>query len=122
VASILRAFDILIVDDDPIACEIARTALVARGHRVRARTVALGTLADIRTDMPDVLLLDLCMPALRGEKLLMLVRWIFPRVKVVVYTGASKSQLPAEVREADLVVKKGTPDELVQRLEELRLR
>src|SRR5687768_4227366 len=115
-----RRLRILMVDDDPMACELVRKALGSHGHSVRSRNVPLGTLADLRGDMPDLLLLDISMPALSGDKLLFLVREIFPRLKVVVYTAAKKETLPAEVRTAALVVRKGPPEELAEQLRALR--
>jgi CheY-like chemotaxis protein len=115
-----RRFRILMVDDDPMACEIVSKGLASYGHTVRARTAALGTLADIRADTPDVLLLDFSMPGLSGDKLLHLVREIFPYLRVVLYTSADTKQLPERAKQAHMVIRKGPPEHLASLLQHLR--
>jgi DNA-binding response OmpR family regulator len=59
----------LIVDDDPVALEVARERLEGAGYDVQTRDRALGTSALILKDKPDYVLLDVNMPALPGEEL-----------------------------------------------------
>lgn len=60
---------VMIVDDDPIALEVARDRLEEAGYVVVTRSTAIGTSLAIAQERPDVLLLDVNMPALRGDAL-----------------------------------------------------
>ncbi len=60
---------ILIVDDDLLVIESAREILEGAGYVVSARSQALGTSVFLLQDRPDIVLLDVEMPALSGEAL-----------------------------------------------------
>lgn len=64
---------ILVVDDSEICLELAREALEASGFRVVTTTSALGVNRLISTEQPSVIVVDVEMPALRGDKLVQLV-------------------------------------------------
>jgi DNA-binding response OmpR family regulator len=64
---------VLVVDDDPIALELVRDRLAAQGYTVLTRGEALGTSAAIAHEAPDVVLLDVSMPGLSGERLAKLI-------------------------------------------------
>jgi CheY-like chemotaxis protein len=61
------------VDDDPIALEVVRERLAAGGYTVLTRKESLGTSAAIVQEAPDVVLLDVSMPGLSGERLAKLI-------------------------------------------------
>lgn len=65
---------VLIVDDSEICLDIAREALEAEGYRVVTSTSPLGVNRIIATERPAVVVVDVTMPALRGDKLVQLVR------------------------------------------------
>jgi CheY-like chemotaxis protein len=65
---------VLVVDDDPVALMLLRTTLEDAGFEVIARAQALGTASAIREHKPDVVLLDLNMPALSGDQLAALIQ------------------------------------------------
>ena len=52
---------ILIVDDDPDFCEITRTVLEREGYGVRTAPSAEQALSQMRSDPPDLVILDVMM-------------------------------------------------------------
>jgi len=62
------------VDDDPVVLELVRGWLEDAGYAVEVRESALGTTQQVATEQPDVVLLDVMMPALSGGELAQLIR------------------------------------------------
>lgn len=63
------ALHVLVVDDSDLVLEVVREWLEALGHRVSTRNAALGTAADVVSLCPDVMLVDVLMPGIRGDDL-----------------------------------------------------
>lgn len=64
---------IMIVDDDATTLTVVGAALQSRGHEVIERDTAIGTTLAILRQKPDVVLLDIRMPGLAGDKLATLI-------------------------------------------------
>jgi CheY-like chemotaxis protein len=60
---------VLIVDDDATAVMTTSAILEDEGHTVTSRTEVFGTLAVAVREQPDVILIDIGMPGLRGDHL-----------------------------------------------------
>ena len=99
---------VLVVDDD----NAVRTSLVivlsAVGYHVRSAVDGLSALAEMRLEMPAILLADLHMPGMSGFDLLPVVRRSFPSVRVIAMTGASFEIDPLITVPADAFHKKGS--------------
>ena len=65
---------IVVIDDSPIVLEWVRRCLSAAGYEVLTQDQPLGSGALILREQPDLVLLDLSMPALSGEDLLHTIR------------------------------------------------
>jgi CheY-like chemotaxis protein len=65
---------VLVVDDEPLILRIVRHRLEQAGYDVVTRTEALGTLNEISRLKPQLVLMDVNMPALSGLKLARLIR------------------------------------------------
>jgi CheY-like chemotaxis protein len=65
---------VLVVDDNPMTLDLTEIWLRAAGHRVTKRTAAVGTAADVIQLHPDVALIDVLMPGLRGDDLARLLK------------------------------------------------
>jgi len=63
-----------VVDDDPAALGLARKRLQAAGYEVHTRETSLGTSQWISEERPDLVLLDVRMPALSGGELASMIR------------------------------------------------
>lgn len=64
----------LVIDDDPIVLEVVRERLEGAGFAVVVREEPLGATNVVRDEKPDIVLLDIMMPALNGERLAALLR------------------------------------------------
>jgi DNA-binding NarL/FixJ family response regulator len=60
---------ILIIDDNEVVLQMARSTLESAGFRVYTRDRAAGSIAAIIHDRPDLVLLDVNMPNVSGESL-----------------------------------------------------
>jgi CheY-like chemotaxis protein len=60
---------VLVVDDDPIVLEITRERLEGAGYEVHTRDAAIGTTEFIAKNQPDIVLMDVMMPGLSGDRL-----------------------------------------------------
>jgi len=93
---------VLVVDDDPVALEVVRERLVGAGYEVIVRDQALGTSEFIFLHQPDVVLLDVRMPGLSGDKLAAILsrRELTKRVTVILHSG-SKENLALLAKESN---------------------
>ena len=65
---------VLVVDDDKISLDITRARLESAGYSVVTREQAIGTLMIISEEKPDIVLLDLNMPNIVGERFIGMIR------------------------------------------------
>lgn len=90
---------ILVIDDDRTTLAVARGQLEAAGYEVITAESALKLPAIVQQEKPDLVLLDVEMPALRGEHVLELsAMFDFLRaVPIVLLSGKSDEELQALV-------------------------
>lgn len=120
-----RRAAILLVDDDLPVLEIARIILERRGYRViTAESGPAGLRAALAMDRPpDLLLTDLVMPEMSGQKLAEQVRSRWPDLRVLFMTGYTEGQWARELEmrpggtEA-ILQKPFDPNTLVRRVRE----
>jgi two-component system, OmpR family, response regulator len=96
---------VLVIDDDPIALEVARERLSSAGYLVTVREEALGTTQYVRDEQPDIVLLDVVMPALNGERLAALLKG-GARTKetaIILFSSKSEAELVALVESTGAV-------------------
>lgn len=91
--SLLPRFRILVVDDDPDQLELVRRTL-APHFDVQTHDSALGVSNLVRHGEPDLVLLDVNFPALKGDQVLTLARRHAPRgTKFILYSATDESRL-----------------------------
>ncbi len=83
---------VLIVDDDMTIAELNQTVFVGRAWDVETAYNAAGALANINSNKPDLILLDLMLPDLPGERVLDGIRSLRLGTKVIVVTGRYVTQ------------------------------
>jgi CheY-like chemotaxis protein len=100
--------NLLLVEDD-VELRTLLTAILSRsGYKVRAAEDGFSALAEMRLDMPDVVLSDLYMLGMSGFELLSVIRRRFPAVRVTAMSSAfSGGDIPAGVA-ADSFYQKAT--------------
>ena len=125
-ASVAR-LKVMVVDDDPVALEIASAILESQGHEVLARKTALGTAVAVLRECPDVVVLDVRMPGISGRELLKVIRSqdLAHRAQptaFIFYSGLERAELYQLVEETGAlgaVEKAVAPGQLASTLEAL---
>jgi len=109
--------NVLVIDD----CEIARTEMSHRlgraGFKVSNLASPIGATRVIVDQAIDVVVIDVQMPSIRGDRLAALFKGNprFATLGVILVTGGSEAELEAlgAVAKADAVLSKGRLDRLV---------
>jgi CheY-like chemotaxis protein len=120
----MQRLKIMVVDDDATTLEVTSVVLEQRGYEVLKRDSALGTTMAILREQPEVVLLDVHMPGLTGDRLAELVT---PRKGkrpplVILHSGSNRAeleQLATRCGAAGIIEKTSDPYEFVRRFERL---
>jgi CheY-like chemotaxis protein len=75
--------NLLIVDDDAALRTSLSAILETFGHHVRSATDGFSALAELRQEIPDLIVSDLNMPGMSGFEFLSVVRRRFPTIQVI---------------------------------------
>ncbi len=96
---------VLVVDDDPIVLEVTKERLESAGYEVHTREEALGTSQWTAEFQPDIVLLDVNMPALTGTDLAQLLkkRRATKDIAIILYSSIESSELHGKLRAAGAV-------------------
>jgi DNA-binding response OmpR family regulator len=85
---------VLVVDDDPDQLDLVRRTLSPHGFEVQTHNSALGVSNLVRSGEPDLVLLDVNFPALKGDQVVGLARRYAPQgTKFVLYSAADEARL-----------------------------
>lgn len=107
---------VVVVDDDPRVLRATKRFLESRGAIVRAVGEPLDAATAVTEHRPTVLVLDVSMPTLDGERLWGLFRGVTVKMpRVVFYSGIGEGQLAAVGKRdptVQRVLKSASPDEL----------
>lgn len=96
---------ILLVDDDPDACEVIARLLEQGGYRVRTAPNGREALGALVSDTPDLLVLDLRMPEMDGLTLLEVIRSYLRWSDLPVIIVTAYANDPSATRASQLGVK-----------------
>jgi DNA-binding response OmpR family regulator len=118
---------IMVVDDDPTLLSVTAAVLEEEGFDVVVRDSAIGTSLAISREKPDVVLLDVHMPGLSGDRIaeLMAVRPGRTSPLVVLHSASLEQdlkELAASCGAADSIEKTANPQDFVRRLEKVLAR
>jgi CheY-like chemotaxis protein len=109
---------LLIVDDDASLRLCLSAVFATEGHGVRTAEDGFSALAQLRRQIPDIIVSDLNMPGMSGFEFLTVVRQRFPTIRVVAMSSAfaADSMPPGVV--ADAFYRKGSePGSLLRMVE-----
>ncbi|HJP30932.1 MAG TPA: response regulator [Candidatus Latescibacteria bacterium] len=110
---------LLIIDDEEIVRVTTSRLLEVQGYRVLVADSGAAGIEIVSSQEPiDLVLLDMSMPAMSGQEVLIEMRRLRPEIKVVIFTGYTTAD--EEVSGADGVVQKPvTMRELLTRIEQI---
>lgn len=115
---------ILLVDDEPFILSAVGSVLRQNGFEVHTCEMWAGVANTVRTEMPDVVLLDYNMPMIKGDDICQILKRNIGEtaMKIVLFSSEQESVISriAVSCGADGYIRKNTPGPaLVQRLDEL---
>lgn len=99
---------ILVVDDDRTNRQVTVEVLQKAGHAVSQASTAREALARCKTNLPDLVLLDLILPDRTGIDLLQELTAVAPGLQVIIVTAY------AEIRSAVEAMRRGAAEYLVK--------
>ena len=110
---------ILVVDDEPRIGNILRIKLGLAGYDVITTTSGAEAIELVRTQEPDIILLDILMPDVTGMDVLDRVR-TFSQVPIVIFTSHPDiAQFAQKLGSTDYIAKPFNPDLLVEKIESI---
>jgi DNA-binding response OmpR family regulator len=114
------ANSVLLVDDDASMRELLSSRLEAAGFEARQAEDGIDGLVKLRDELPGVIISDIQMPRISGIEFVSVVRLRFPSIPVIILSGSSPVDLPAEAG-PDAWFEKGSLQirELLQALHDL---
>lgn len=85
---------VLVVDDDPDLLDRVVRSLSAHGIEVQTHLSALGVSTRIQESLPDIVLIDVNFPSLKGDKVVALARTQAPTgTKFILYSASDETKL-----------------------------
>ena len=109
---------VMIVDDEPQARRVLRSALISRGFEVTDARTGEEALESLRSEIPDVILLDLTMPGMGGLEACRLIRET-SEVPIMIVSARKTEQEKVDALQSgadDYVTKPLGIEELVARI------
>ena len=96
---------VLVVDDEPSMCNLARDILTKYGYRVHTETSAEQALSYLQGHSVDILLSDIIMPKMNGYQLVAKVRALYPQIRCLLVSGFMGEQEQTDENQcADVIV------------------
>lgn len=119
------SYKIAIIEDDPVISQMYRFKLEADGYEVATAIDGKNGLELAQSMLPDLILLDLMIPLLSGDKMLQQMRaqaW-GKNIKVIVLTNISRADAPPILNGLNInryVVKaQVTPSQIVETVKQV---
>ncbi len=111
---------VLVIDDDTVHLALTQELLVAEGYQALVHTTGFGATEKILRERPDVVLLDVNMPALSGEGLVAVLRTrgLLASTRVLLYSSNDEEALRRAAERLGVLgyVCKGDAEELRRKL------
>jgi CheY-like chemotaxis protein len=111
-------WSILIVEDEPAFAEVLAELLIDEGYsvrHVRDGVTALNLLASLKRS-PDLIMCDVMLPLLRGDRVAAEVRRRYPRLRLPIVLMSASADPRVDLRDTCFVAKPFETAELLSRL------
>jgi DNA-binding response OmpR family regulator len=113
---------VFIIDDDENALNMARRVLEKADYEVATTTRVIGTTSAINSFEPDIILLDVMMPALSGERMVeLLQKGLRKKPRIILFSNKSEDELVKLTRESgadDHIAKISGPSSILRKVSE----
>jgi DNA-binding NarL/FixJ family response regulator len=103
---------VMVIDDDATTLQVLEAVLERLGHDVVLRSEALGTMRAVASEQPEVVVLDVSMPGLNGDRLAALLQEKHPSLRLVLHSSLPGNELDRLARScgaAGYIEKSGDP-------------
>jgi DNA-binding response OmpR family regulator len=112
---------ILVVEDDPLILRIVALRLQGQGYEVLTAADGEAALDMVRDEKPDMAILDLDLPTLRGEEVCEQVKTHDESkdMPIILFTASEAdvvAEKVAELRADDFIAKPFRPEELLEKV------
>jgi CheY-like chemotaxis protein len=94
----VSANSILLVDDEPAIRDVLSDQLEEAGFEAQQAEDGIDGLVKLRDMIPKVIISDLQMPRMSGIEFISVVRRRFPSIPVIVFSGSTQVEVPAEAQ------------------------
>jgi DNA-binding NarL/FixJ family response regulator len=84
---------ILIIDDEPMVCELLESMVSSLGIKAKSITQSLKVMDEVRNTFYNLVLLDVFMPERSGFDLIPDIRKAFPDTKIIIITGRADKEI-----------------------------
>ena len=93
----VRTGSVLVVDDDPLLCEVVSEGLGQAGFEVFTAADGAVALRHLAVQLPDLIVLDMLMPNMDGVEALREVKARYPEVPVIAISGGTNTLVGADL-------------------------
>jgi DNA-binding NtrC family response regulator len=112
----------MIIDDDETTLRVLEATLEQLGHEVVVRQHSMGTMSEITRQRPDVVVLDVGMPGLSGDRLAALLMESHPSLTLILHSSLPAAELHRRARlcgATGYIEKTGDPTRFADQLRRL---
>jgi DNA-binding response OmpR family regulator len=113
---------VFLIDDDPATLQLYTRALENAGFMVDSTSQVIGTVSKINTFSPDIILLDVMMPALGGDKVVKILKSsVRSQPSIILLSNKSEDELRSLSKECgadDFITKLSGPFSVVRKINE----
>ncbi|MBS1259085.1 MAG: Response regulator ArlR [Candidatus Scalindua arabica] len=101
-------YKILIVDDETTACKFLKKILESKNFSVTVSYSGESALVKVKTEMPDIVILDIIMPGMGGIETLRRIRQLDNKVVIIMLTAVRDEDIAKDA------LTKGADDYMVK--------
>ncbi len=112
----MMKFNILVVDDEPVARQSLTDILKLEGHLVNSAPNGQAAVEYVRTHPVDLMIVDLRMPGMDGLEVVQVVNQVSPETEVILLTafGSTETAIQAlRLRIHDYLLKPASPAQII---------